>query len=178
MFNEILLGGGTAIVSGVIGFFISKKLTSANFEIYTQQAQAKANAIEHEAQILLERAQLRANGIIHEAQKEFESAKARAKADLNKREDELIRKEESFTRFKQNEEQKLQQQSSGIQALKVNLQRNESSLVALKLKYEKKIDEALHAIEHCAGMTQDEAKTVLLEKVEEKIGRASCRERV
>lgn len=92
MFNEILLGGGTAIVSGVIGFFISKKLTSANFEIYTQQAQAKANAIEHEAQILLERAQLRAQGVLDEAQKEFESAKIRAKADLSQREDALLKK--------------------------------------------------------------------------------------
>jgi ribonuclease Y len=168
MLNEILLGGGTAIVSGVVGFFISKKLTSANFEIYTQQAQAKANAIENEAQILLERAHFRAKAIIPEAQKEFESAKARAKADLNQREDELIRKEDSFARFKHNEEQKLQQQNSTLQALKVNLQRNENSLTALKLKYEKKIDEALHAIEHSAGMTQEEAKSVLFEKIEEK----------
>ena len=168
MFNEILLGGGTAIISGVVGFFISKKLTSANFEIYTQQAQAKANAIENEAQTLLERAQFRANAIVHEAQIEFESAKARAKADLNQREDALIRKEDSFARFKLNEEQKLQQQNSTLQALKVNLQRNENSLATLKIKYEKKIDEALHAIEHSAGMTQEEAKAVLFEKVEEK----------
>lgn len=168
MFNEILLGGGTAIVSGVVGFFISKKLTSANFEIYTQQAQAQANAIENEAQTLLERAKFRAETIIHDAQKEFDSAKARAKADLNQREDELIKKEDSFARFKQNEEIKLQQQSSNLQAQKVNLQRNESSLDALKRKYEKKIDEALHAIEHSAGMTQEEAKSVLFEKIEEK----------
>lgn len=168
MFNEILLGGGTAIVSGVIGFFISKKLTSANFEIYTQQAQAKANAIEHEAQILLERAQLRAQGVLDEAQKEFESAKIRAKADLSQREDALLKKEESFGRFKHNEELKLQELNAALQAQKINLKRNENSLAALKTKYESKIDEALSAIENCAGMTQDEARAVLLEKVEEK----------
>lgn len=168
MFNEILLGGGTAIVSGVVGFFISKKLTSANFDVYTQQAQAKARAIENEAQTLLERAQFKARDIVHEAQKEFDSAKVRAKADLSQREDEVIRKENSFANFKLNEEKKLQQENSNLKALKVNLERNEKSLASLKIKYEKKIDEALHAIEHSAGMTQEEAKAVLFEKVEEK----------
>jgi len=168
MFNEILLGGGTAIVSGVVGFFISKKLTSANFDVYTQQAKAKANAIENEAQVLLERAQFKAKDIEHEAQKEFDSAKARAKADLNQREDELIRREDSFARFKQNEEKKIYQENTSIKALKVNLERNEKSLASLKIKYEKKIDEALHAIEHSAGMTQEEARNVLFEKIEEK----------
>jgi len=168
MFNEILLGGGTAIVSGVVGFFISKKLTSANFEVYTQQAKAKAKAMENEAQTLLERAQFKAKDIRHEAQKEFDSAKVRAKADLNQREDELIKKEDTFARFKQSEEKKLQLEHNNIKALKVNLDRNEKSLASLKTKYEKKIDEALHAIEHSAGMTQEEAKTVLFEKIEEK----------
>jgi len=168
MFNEILLGGGTAIVSGVVGFFISKKLTNANFDVYTQQAKAKAHAMENEAQILLERAQFKARDIKYEAQKEYESAKVRAKADLNQREDELVRKEDSFARFKQNEEKKLQQEHTQIKALKVNLERNEKSLASLQTKYEKKIDEALHAIEHSAGMTQEEAKAVLFEKVEEK----------
>ena len=69
MLNEILLGGGTAIVSGVVGFFISKKLTSANFELYTQQAKAQANAIENEAQTLLERANLKSCELEYEAQK-------------------------------------------------------------------------------------------------------------
>jgi ribonucrease Y len=168
MFNEMLLGGGTAIVSGVIGFFISKKLTSANFEVYTQQAKAKAKAIENEAQLLLERAQFKARDIQHQAQKEFDSAKARAKADLNQREDELIRREDSFARFKQNEEKKLHQEHNSINALKVNFERNEKSLASLKIKYEKKIDEALHTIEHSAGMTQEEAKTLLIDKIEEK----------
>jgi len=168
MFNEILLGGGTAIVSGVVGFFISKKLTNANFDIYTQQAKAKASAIENEAQSLIERAHLKVSKLEGEAKKEFDSAKSRAKADLHQREDELIRKENSFSRFKHNEESKLQAQNSSVKAIKVNLERNEKSLASLKAKYEKKIDEALHAIEHSAGMTQEEAKSVLLEKIEEK----------
>ena len=168
MLNEILLGGGTAIVSGVVGFFISRKLTSANFEVYVQQAQAKARAIENEAQTLLDRAHFKAENILHDAQKEFESAKHRAKADLSQREDALERKENQFAKFKESEERRLQQESSNIKALQVNLQRNEKSLASLKIKYENRIDEALHTIEHSAGMTKEEAKALLLEKVEEK----------
>jgi len=168
MLDEMLLGGATAIVSGVTGFFISKKLTNANFEIYVEQAKAKARAIENEAQTLLERAHLTARDIENQAQKKFDSAKSRAKADLNQREDELIRKEHIFARYKEDEDSRINSQQSALKTSQVNLQRNEKSLISLQKKYEIKIDEAVHAIEHSAGMTQAEAKIILLEKVEEK----------
>lgn len=168
MLNEILLGGGIATVSGVIGFFISKRLTGANFDIYTDQAKAKANAIENEAQTLLERAHIKSREIELEATKQYESAKERAKANLNQREDDLIRKEQSFQRYKQNEEKRIHSESDFVKSQKLNLERNEKSLNSLKNRYESKIDEAVHAIEHSAGMTKEEAKAVLLKNIEEK----------
>ena len=168
MLNEILLGGGTAIVSGVIGFFVSKKLTNANFDVYTQQAKAKANAMENEAQTLLERAKLKAEDIEHQAQKKFESAKERARADLRQREEELIEKEQKFAHYKKLEDEKINSEYISLKSQRVNLERNERSLASLQEKYEKKIDEALHVIEHSAGMTQAEAKESLLKKVEYK----------
>ncbi|MBA1437752.1 MAG: ribonuclease Y [Epsilonproteobacteria bacterium] len=168
MLNEILMGGGTAIVSGLIGFFISKKITSANFEVYTQQAKAKANAIENEAQTLLERARLKAREIEIEAKKEFDSAKDRARADFAQREEQLRQQENAFAHYKSVEEEKLQNEARALQAQKVNIERNERSLASLKKKYDQKIEEAVRAIEHSAGMTQEEAKNILLEKVEEK----------
>lgn len=168
MLNAILLGGSIATVSGVIGFLISKKITSANFEIYTEQAKAKAKAIDNEAQTLLKHAHLKSSEIELEAKKEFDSAKQRAKDDMHQREDELIRKEQAFTRYKQNQSEKIESEYSIVKAKKVNLQRNEKSLTSLQEKYEKKIDEAIHTIEHSAGLTQGEAKAILFEKVEEK----------
>jgi len=168
MLNEILLGGGTAIISGLVGFFISRKLTDANFEVYTQQAKAQANAIENEAQTLLERANLKSREIEHEAKKVFDTAKQRAKLDLSQRENSLSKQEREFSLYKENEEEKLQTHSRTIKAKEVNLQRNEKSLSSLQEKYENKIDEVLHVLEHSAGMTQEEAKTSLLKKVEYK----------
>ena len=164
----MIYGSATAIVSGVIGFFISKKLTSANFEVYLEQAKAKAKAIEHEAQNILEKAHLKSREIELEAKKEYENAKERAKADMSQREDALIRKEHSFKRYKQEQEEKLRQESAAIKSQKINLERNEKSLASLQQKYTKKLDDALRAVEHSAGMTQEEAKTMLLKKIEEK----------
>ncbi len=169
MLNEILLGGGTAIVSGVVGFFISKKITGANFDIYVEQAAAKAKAIENEAQTLLDRSRLKAKEIELDAQKLFESAKERARADFAQREDNLVRKEKEFERYKSEEEKNIQTQLRQLQSRKINLERNEKSLRSLKEKYEKSIDELLHTIEHCAGLTQEEAKKELLDKIEEKM---------
>ncbi|MEA2099215.1 MAG: ribonuclease Y [Campylobacterota bacterium] len=168
MLSEILIGSGLATVSGFVGFYISKKITSKNFDIYTQQAKAKASAIEKEAHTLLENSNLRSKEIELEAIKSYDSAKDRAKANLRQREDDVKRKEQNFKRYKQNEENKLHEDSVTIKAKLVNIKRNEKSIEVLKTKYNNKIEEALHAIEHSAGMTQDEAKTILLEKMEEK----------
>jgi len=168
MLNELLSGGSIAIVSGVVGFFISKKITAANFEVYVQQAKAKAIAIDNEAQTLLERAHLKSREIGMEAKKQYDSAKERAKADLRQREDNLLRDEESFKRYKEIEEKKIQLDTSVLNSNKINMQRNEKSLLVLKEKYEQKLDEAVHSIEHSAGMTKEEAKTLLLKNIEEK----------
>ena len=60
MIKEILLGGGIATLSGLTGFLISKKLSNAHLDVYTEQAKAKAGAIEKEAELLLERSNLKA----------------------------------------------------------------------------------------------------------------------
>ena len=168
MLNEILIGGSIATVSGVVGFFISKKLIISSFDIYTDQAKAKASAIENEAQLLLEKSNVKSREIEAAAAKEYEEAKEKAKADLYQREDDVIRKEQSFKRYKENEEKKVHEENTRLKAQMINLERSEKSLATLKEKYERKIDEALHSIENCAGMTKEEAKNVLLDKIEER----------
>ena len=168
MLNEVLIGGSIATISGVIGFFISKKLISSNFDVYTDQAKAKASAIENEAHALLQNASIKVQGMEADALKQYESAKERAKANLHQRENDVIKKETSFQSFKESEEKRLHDDSVHIKAKQIDLERNEKSLASLKKKYEDKIDEALHNIENCSGMTKQEAKVVLFEKIEER----------
>ena len=44
MLNEILLGGSIATVSGLVGFFISKKLTSANSAVRSEHSDRTTSA--------------------------------------------------------------------------------------------------------------------------------------
>jgi ribonuclease Y len=145
MLNEVLSGSSAAVISGLVGFFISKKITSANFDIYVEKAKAQAGAIENEAQLLLYKANIKSQEIELEATKLYESAKEKAKMDLLQREDDILRKEQSFKRYKQNEERKLQDEVATLKARQVDLKRNEKSLSSLKKRYEEKIDEALNA---------------------------------
>ena len=168
MINEILLGGGIATLSGLLGFFISKKLSSAHFEIYTEQATAKANAIEKEAELLLERSNLKASEIEHQADKQYSEVSERAIKDLSEREENIADKERTFALIVEEQEANLERERSVVSSLKTNVERQSDGLEKLKSDYEQRLDKAIHAVENAAGMTKDEAKEVLLHQVEER----------
>ncbi len=167
MLIEIIFAIVIAIMSGFVSFVVTKKINSRKFDIYTDQAKAKAKAIEDEAEELLEKSAVKSKEMKKEAIKSYETAKERAKKDLHQREDDVTLQEEIFKRYKKNEEQKIQSDSTVLNSKKLDLERNQESLEILKEKYEQKIEDAIHTIEHSAGMTKDEAKEVLLQKIEE-----------
>ena len=167
MLIEILAGGSIAVLSGSLGFIISKKITSANFEIYIQQAKAKANAIENEAELLLQKATFNAKELEEKAKRAFEEAKANAKADLAQREQEVDKKELEFEQYKTKEEQKLSDTTAILKAKQLDTEREQKRLTRLQGEYEQKLQELISTIENRAGMTKAEAKALLLEKVEE-----------
>ncbi len=167
MLNEILLGGGIATLSGVIGFFISKKITSSQFDIYVEQAKAKARAIENEAEMLLQRSTIKSQEIELEAKKHYEEALERARRDLSDREAAVSRGEKRFEEFRESELAKLKQERGVIESRRLTLKRNETSLEKLKTDYTAKLNDAMGIVEGVAGMTRDEAKNLLLQQVEE-----------
>ena len=167
MLTTILLGAFIALVSGVVAFFISKKFSNSNFDIYVEQAKAKAKAIESEAELLLHKANLKSQEIELEAKKEYESVQDRVKRDMNERIDELQRKESEFSRYKESETHKLKNENLALSSEKLKLKRNEKALQLLKNDYESRIDDVIRVLEGAAGMTRDEAKKLMLQKVEE-----------
>ncbi len=168
MINEILLGGGIATLSGLLGFFISKKMSSAHFGIYTEQAKAKANAIEKEAELLLERSNLKAREIELEADRHYNEASDRAVKDLSEREADIANQEITLAVSVKEQETTLERERSVVSSLKVNVERQSEGLDRLKSEYDQRLDKAIHAVENAAGMTKDEAKETLLKQVEER----------
>ncbi len=168
MLNEILLGGGIATLSGVVGFLISKKITSSNFEIYVEQAKAKAKAIENEAEMILHRTNLRSQEMELKSKKHYDEAADLAKRDLSERESRITLEENKFSEHKAEEQEKFTRERDKLDKLRLNQDRNEQTLERLKIDYEARLDEAMRHIEGSAGLTREEAKKILLEQVEER----------
>ena len=165
MLSELLVGGGVALGSGLVGFLISKKITVGQFDLYLEQAKAKAKAIENEAQMILERASLRSREIEKEAQKRYDETYEQVKKDLSIREEKIERTEREFELLRQNEEEKIAQERSNVENRRLNLERNERALEKLKEDYRQKSEQIKVIVEQRAGLSVQEAKTILLDQV-------------
>ena len=73
---ELIIYVIIAAISAAISYFVTVKLNSAKFDIYIEQAKAKAKVIEHEAEVILKDAQLRAKA---DYEREFKEAKKELK---------------------------------------------------------------------------------------------------
>lgn len=163
----MLLGGGVAIFSGAVGFLISKKLSSANFDIYVEQAKAKAKAIENEAEMVLQRSNIRSKEIEFEAKKSYEEATEKAKRDFLNREEQLAKTEQEFKQFQKKEREHLSDARKRVEGERISFKQREKALDKCMLDYEGRVDEITRIVESQAGMTRDEAKVILIQKVEE-----------
>ncbi len=165
MVNSLLVSGGAATLGGVVGFLISKKISSAHFELYTKQARAKASVIEAEAQILLERAASRSREIEKEALLKYEDTYSRVKADLSDQERKLQNMERDFEAFRQSETTIIHSARSAVDNARLNLERNGRALEKLKEEYRQKIEQVTSVLEGRAALSAHEAKLMLLEQV-------------
>ena len=168
MLNELLVGGAVALGSGLVGFLISKKITAAHFDLYLEQARAKSKAIENEAQMILERSTLRSKEIEKEAQKHYDEISEKVKKDFAFREEKLGRAEREFENFRHKEEERLTNERTAIENRRLNIERNERALEKLKEDYRQKSEQIQVIVEQRAGLSVQEAKTILLEQIRDK----------
>lgn len=167
MLNELLVGGGVAALGGVVGFLISKKISSAHFDLYLEQAKAKAKAIDNEAQMMLERASARSREIEKDAEKKYNEAYEQVKKDLMDRESKVQQSEHDYERFRQNEQERLANERSAVENRRLNVERNERALEKLKEDYRQKSEQMKVIVEQRAGLSVQEAKAILLEQTRE-----------
>lgn len=159
-----LVGLGGLIFGAGGGWLISKKINDANYSIFLEQAKAKAKAIEFEAESVLKDAKVKVNEAEFEAKKRYEEKGSKLQKEYNQKFDEINKKE-----------QNLLSQKESLNNLKSDLEQSQNRANALyeeglnlKNSYKEKIDEVLKTMERIAGLTQDEAKELVLKKVEEK----------
>ncbi len=159
-----LIGLGGLIFGAGGGWLISKKINDANYTILVEQAKAKAKAIEFEAESVLKDARVKVNEAEFEAKKRYEEKGSKLQKEYNQKFDEISKKEQNLLFEKEslnNAKSDLEQSQNIAKAL------YEEGL-SLKNNYQTKIDEVLKTMERIAGLTQEEARDLVLKKVEEK----------
>lgn len=167
MLNELLVGGAVALISGLVGFLISKKITASHFDLYLEQAKAKSKAIENEAHLILERASLRSREIEKEAQKRYDETSEQVKKDFSLREEKMERAEREFEALRHSEEEKIAHERNTIENRRLNLERNERALEKLKEDYRQKSEQLKVIVEQRSGLSVNEAKMILLDQIRE-----------
>ncbi len=143
----------TATISGIVGFFIAKKINSASFDIYLEQAKAKAKVIELEAENLLKDATIN-------AKKEFEIEFKESKRIIEKKEKEINYHLELELENIKKEKQETLESKSKIDALRKGLEFQERD-------YQKKLDKLIKVLENVSGLTKEEAKEIMIELVKD-----------
>ena len=151
--ETIIISVVVALIVAIISFVIANKLNNAKFEAYTEQAKAKAKVIEHEAQTLLKEARGKAK---RDYDKEFHSTRK-----------ELESKERELNNLIDTQLSKINKDKDLIENSKVEAVALKSGLEIQKKTYDEKIKKAIKVLENASGLTQDEAKDMMIVQVKE-----------
>ena len=148
------------VISSTMSIFVVRKLDKAKFQVFIEQAKAKAKVIEHEAEVSLKDAQLKAK---FECDKEFKHARREYDimlSKIEKKERELNEHLESELRIIRLEKEEIIEKNKKITTLKEGIEQQ-------KRTYEEKTYEAIKILENASGLTLIEAKDLMLKKVKE-----------
>ena len=160
MMLVLVTGVVVAVVSVAVTIFVVKKINKAKFEIYIEQAKAKAKVIEHEAEVVLKDAQIKAK---RDYDKEFKAARREYDemlSKIEKKEKELNHHLESELRIIKEQKKEIVEKNEKITTIKEGLKRQQKT-------YDEKIAKAIKVLENASGLTTQEAKELMLEKVKE-----------
>ena len=146
-FEYILSSVIVGVLSSAISIFVVKKLDKAKFQIFIEQAKAKAKVIEHEAEVALKDAQLKAKS---ECDREFKNARRDYEVMLSKiekKERDLNEHLESELKIIKQEKEQIIENNKKITILKEGLEKQ-------KKTYEDMTVEAIKILENASGLTQ------------------------
>ncbi len=168
MLIEIAFGGVVAVAGGAVGFFIAKKIQQANYDIFIAQAEAKAKAIENEANILLQNAKLKSKEIESEAERKYEEKLLALNKEYEKKLEELEKKDEKLNNLFKEELKNITKEKDELKKEREKIKALQEEVEELKKEHEKKLAESLKVLERAAGLTSEEAKEIILKETEQK----------
>ncbi|NLO17992.1 MAG: ribonuclease Y, partial [Arcobacter butzleri] len=111
----LIVGVIVALISVIITVFVQKKLNQAKFDIYIEEAKAKAKVIEHEAKVLLQDAQIK-------ARKEYEIEFREIKKEYDEMFRQIERKEKELNEHLESELRDIKRDKNSIVSNKKDLE--------------------------------------------------------
>ena len=155
MENTLLIAILALVAGAGAGFLLGKMLSTRRFDYLKIEAEAKARAIEHEAEQLLRDAEVQRRTRELEQEKQFNERLA----EVEQRNRNLILREREL----EEERDRLRQKENRIDEIREQLQR-------LEARRREQIEADIRRIETVASMTREEARDLLLKRVEEQSG--------
>ena len=146
---------------------MAKKIDQARYDIYIEQSKSKAKAIEHEAELKLQHIKAKEKDLEVESAKRVESELKKLKNDFDNKTLQLSRKEEQLNFKVENELKKAESQQDEANKKIQKVGQELGELENQKKHYNQRLSEVIKIAEIGAGLTKDEAKEILLNKVEE-----------
>jgi ribonuclease Y len=140
-------------------------MDAAKYELYVEQAKAKAKAIEHEAEILLENTKTKAKEMELEAKNAYELQEMKLKQEYENKLNEILKKEQEIEELIEKHMKKDEELQEKIN----DISKEREILEKLKEQYKEKLKEAQKILENGAGLTKEEAREILLTKTEEEL---------
>ncbi len=156
----VIIGIVVAVISSAISIFVIKKINKAKFDIYIEQAKVKAKVIEHEAEVILKDAQIKAK---QDCDREFKSARREYDEMLNA----IEKKEKELNHHLKLELNAIREEKKKITYNNEKIATIKTSLLSQEKIYDDKIEKTIKVLENASGLTVDEAKDLMFERVKE-----------
>lgn len=167
MGTELLIGGAAAAISAVMTFLVAKKLEASRYSVHVEQAKARARAIEHEAEMALKHAKMHIRETELDAKKRYDEEILRFQEEHSRRLNQLEEKERTLESRLKEELGLLNEEKRDVKASRLGIRQVQEELDRLKEHYSQKINDAMGILESAAGLTLDEAKSLVLAQAEE-----------
>ena len=137
------------------GYLYAKKINDANYNIFLEQAKAKAKAIEYEAELTLKNSKISVQEAEFEAKKRYDDKTTKLQKEYASKFDELTKKEKILL----NEQELLNESKELFEKDKQDAKVTYEEGLNLKATYQNKVEEAIRVLEHAAGLTEVEEKS-------------------
>lgn len=167
MVVELGLAGIGAVAGGVAGYLISKKALKNNQKVLLVAARAKAKAIEHEAELLLKNSKLSIQDSELSQKKKYEETMSKLQSEYDSKLDKLDKKDQALNELFKDELKSITLEKDELKKESKHLKQKAQEIEKLKLEYESKLAESLEVLQRSAGLTEKEARDIVLQKVEE-----------